>query len=283
MRKLLIAFLLLCVVPPQVVTAKDSLDESLIYYVYFGKATDVARILRMGANPNAQDKHHWPALAIASDRKSSESTPIAIALVKAGAKIDLGYQHNYPLINAIKNNNDDLVFFLITRGARLDLLDAKGRSAFELAQSSKNKRIRNLIGAIKQEAEQLNQFLTSKVHLRQRLTAFAFNNCAFQYWSFYVNSGQDPELDEFRMTARKNNHASEAQNAATHLFNHFPVFSQSMIHSLTSTIRRTIFNELDGMVSNRNRRKNGVGTVADMKKRCAPIVMDIREQFKVAE
>lgn len=249
----------------------DPLNESLIYNVYFGTAADVQRLLRKGADPNATDEHQWPALAIASDRNDAESTPIAQALIEAGADVNNAHNLNYSLINAIRNNNVPLVELLLSHEASIRVYDARGQSPYAIAKKEGNEEILYYLEKIIFEERQLKSYLQSAVHLRQIMEKFTFNNCAFQYWSFYLNSKQDKNIDEAAMKKRIQGHANKAQEAGREGLRFFPTIFQNPLSKMTTQTRLAIYNELNGMLSNRNRRVHGVGKEADMQQRCQAI------------
>jgi ankyrin repeat protein len=279
MAKFLSLFIILLGMLVPQFSAANSLNESLIYYVYFGTARDVEQVLRLGADPNTVDKHQWPALAIASDRKSPESTPIAIALIRAGADMNRAHLNSYPIHNAIKNGNEKLVFFLLKRGVNLNVRDPQGLDPFQLAHISKNPQIKYYFSKLRFEEAQAKTFLKSKVHLWQRLKRFTYHNCAYQYWSFYVKSGQDKEIDIFKLQRDIAEHARKARVAGGHLLTHFRQMNRDRILGMTAQTRRTIYDELNSMVSNQYRSKHGVGKPADMEKRCGVIVENVRKGF----
>lgn len=258
----------ICLLYIKVAVASSALDESLIYHAYFGEGKDVERLLKKGANPNARDEHGWPALAIAADRSDKEAYPIAKALVDAGADVNYGVNGHYPIIGAIHNNNADTVRALLAERVNLAIRDEKGRTIMQLAREASNPLIYYYLSKIKQEEQQLQKFLRSNTHLRQILLQYTFHNCAFQYWAFYLKSQQDKNINEQSLRQRIKEHARIVSDTGTRGASFFPSIYQNSFGTITTETRDSIFNELNSMISNRNRRSQGVGKVTDMKKRC---------------
>ncbi len=252
-------------------SGSNPLDNSLIYHVYFGNAYDVKRLLKKGANPNATDEHHWPALAIASDRTDEQATSIAAALIEAGADVNTAYKDNYPIINATKNNNHELVRLLLIKEANPYVRNSKGQTPHSIARDKGYSEILYYLDKLAIEQQQIAQYLKSPTHLRQILDKFMFNNCAFTYWSFYLNSGQDKNVDKKYINAIMHNHALTAIEAGRKGLQYFPNIFVNPLSRLANKARNAIYNELNSMISNRNRRVNGVGTESDMYKRCRAI------------
>jgi ankyrin repeat protein len=56
-----------------------------------------------------------------------------ITLVQLGAQVNYQNCNDTPLTIAIRNGKDDVARYLISSGARFDLQDRNGKTAFELA------------------------------------------------------------------------------------------------------------------------------------------------------
>ncbi len=248
--------------------ADKEMDNSLIYYTYFGKEHQAVSILEKGANPNAVDKHQWPALAIAADRSDAQSFPIAKALIEAGADINAGHNHNYPITNAIKNANLQLAELLINKGVNLRVHNQEGTPLLTLAKDLGDERIINLVEKILFEQKQTQDFLTSQAYLNQLTTTYKFNHCAVQYWNFYLRSKQDKDMNADNIKDIITFHANKAVAAGYAAAQYFPqVYTQSY-EVMAGNQRATITENLNSLISNRNRRSQGVGTAADLAMRC---------------
>lgn len=253
----------------------DPLGEALIYHTYFSGPSEVRRLLEKGADPNTKDTHGWSALAIASDRSDENATAIASELIAKGADINAGNGSNYPIINAILNKNAALVALLVAHEANLSVRDAKGSSVFALARKMENPDIIYYLDKRVFEEKQLQTYLYSNVRLRQITERFAMENCQFQYWGFYLQSKQDKDMDEAALTKRIQGHATRAAELGRAGEPYFQALQEKGLTTLATNSRTPIYTELNDMISNRNRREQGIGTEADMKKRCDRVVKNI--------
>ncbi len=273
LRYFFLVLVTLCISPQA--SRADALGEALVYHAYFSGAEEVQRLLNKGADPNAKDSHGWTALAIASDRNDANATPVAAALISKGANINLGKDNNYPLINAIKNNNTALVALLLEHNVNIRIRDPKGRSPLALAKEMGNVSVAYFIEKKIFEENQLQAYLRSGVHQRQVLGKFAMENCQFQYWSFYLKSKQDSNIDEAALMKRITEHARNISALSMTGAQYFPAFQEGKHNLIAAQIRKQIFDELNNMISNRNRRELGVGQESDMQKRCGIILKNI--------
>ncbi|MDG1286631.1 MAG: ankyrin repeat domain-containing protein [Rickettsiales bacterium] len=248
--------------------ANEAMNETLIYHTYFGKAASVQQALVKGANPNTRDEHGWPVLAAAADRSGNEAYAISKALLEAGADVNAAKDRNYPILNAIKNENAPLVALMVAANANLRVRNAEGISVYSIAKKLGNSRIIYQIEKKLMEQAQTQTFLRSKQHLRQLTSQYAFHHCAFQYWGFYLRSKQDKEMDEEAIKDRMRTHANDASATGQRALQYFPNAYNAQYDKIISTQRANLAATLNKMISNRNRRRQGVGKTADMFKRC---------------
>jgi hypothetical protein len=253
----------------QAANTGDALAYSLIYHVYFGKSTEVQRLLEKGADPNAKDEHGWTALAIASARSDiAEATAISSLLIEKGAQLNVKSGDSYPIFNAILNKNAPLAAVLLEHEVDLKVLDAKGQSVLAIAKKMEEQTIIYYLEKKYFEEEQLRTYLTSQLRYQQLMRKFTLANCYFQYWSFYLSSKQDEKMDEAALRTRINGFVSEISTVAAVGSPHFTSFRSESLNPFAANVRKAIFAELNDMISNRNRKANGVGTEADAVKRC---------------
>lgn len=253
------------------------LEKALIYHAYFSSAVEVINLLDKGADPNAKDEHGWTALAIAADRADIQSTAIAHALIAKGAKVNEAVGRNYPLMNAIKNKNAPLVSILLQNKVNLAIADEKGNTPLALAKKMKNPTVIYYLEKRIFELAQLQAYLYSKEHLYQINQRFVTANCEYQYLSFYLKSEQDSAMDKTAITKRINKTASIISKSAAEGARYFPTYQGGNANTFGGNIRNAIFTELNGMISNKNRRENGVGTMKDMRKRCGKILAQVNK------
>lgn len=244
------------------------LADSLIYQAYFGDAASTRELLRKGADPNTRDEHDWPVLAVAADRSDKQAYPIAYALIRAGADINAGHERNYPIINAIKNKNASLVALLVSEDVHLRVRGPDGLTAYQNAQKMKHPAILYFLEKEFFEQAQTQKFLRSKLHLRQLTSQYAFHHCAFQYWGFYLRSKQDQDMDEDAIRERMRKYAYAAQAIGERAAQYFPEIYRKEYDAIADKQRNYISEQLNKMISNRNRRQQGVGKISDLLKRC---------------
>ena len=264
---LLVSFLTLFVMLPKSYASQE-LDKALIYHTYFGSLKDVERMLEKGASPNATDEHGWPVLAIAADRSDKQAYPIAKILVRKGADVNAAHERNYPLLNAIKNNNEPLVALLVSEEANLRARGPDGTPLYSTAKKLKNPTILYYIEKRLFEEQQLRSFLNSTKHLKQMSQIYRFDHCAFQYWGYYLRSKQDKDMKIEQIKDRMRQHAFRASATGERIAQYFPQFTEEKLKSIATKQRQYVSKLLNDMISNRNRRAKGVGKIKDMAKRC---------------
>jgi virulence-associated protein VapD len=268
--------LLFSFVTPPALAEQRALDETLIYYTYFGTPFDVERILDRGANPNAKDKHDWTALAIAANRKDGKALEISKLLLDKGADPNIEQTHGqYPLATAVMAGNAPLVQYLIHKGANTHVKSPNGNNLEEAARIRGYDDIAEYISKMFFEEDQYAQYLASDTHRQQLVEKIALKNCAAQYWDFYVRSEQDRNLNKKDYQKVIVDLVYASQSDATDLLKYFPTMEKS-VQGIVAKSRANIVTEMNGLVSNRNRKRQGVGTQDDLYKRCSNIARQIR-------
>jgi hypothetical protein len=101
---------------------------------------------------------------------------------------------------------------------------------------------------------------------------FTMDHCQFEYWRFYLKSKQDKNMNEAALLQRLKDYMKEISLLTMQGAPYFSTFRDGKHNEIATGIRTTIYEELNEMISNRNRRENGVGTEADASKRCGKIV-----------
>lgn len=247
------------------------MDKDLLYRVSLGRAEEVDSLLRKGANANAQNEEFFPALAVATLRTDKEALPIAKLLVEAGAQLEQRDPNgNTPLMNAITTNNPLLVNYLLERDADFYAADKQGRGVLQLAQWYGNPDVIRLVNDAMDKYEAQNRSSRSVEHRNRRLSEYIYYNCALQYLSFYRDSKQD-RLDEAEFNGRLEKANSMIAEAYGELIQNLNIDAR-YLDNVAESSRMQIFNELEGMISNRNRRKHGVGSKEDLDKRCKAVL-----------
>jgi ankyrin repeat protein len=248
------------------------LNEELIYRVNFGKADDVKILLDHGANAKATNEEGWPAVVIAADRTDPEGAKIVKVLVEGGADVnDTDRNKTYAIFNAAHNGNVELVQYLLSKGASINIRDSSNHSLLDIAKINGNKDLINLVQQKFDEDAARRAAQSSPENFIKLSQSYIMSACAYQYWGFYLASQQDPEKNP-QTQAKIDQRRKEMNDTATKLLSIFPTTPQNYLTGIAKSAIQNIYNELDALISNRNRRQNGVGTDADMNRRCTTIM-----------
>ncbi len=241
--------------------ADVALNAKLIYTAAFGRSDDVRILLSKGADANSVNNKGWPALSIAADRKpDSETIAIATLLLEAGADVNKGdADGNYPIINAVRNNNSELVKLFLEKGANLDLKNSKGETPLSIATSMKHTGIIEQIKRqveINQEKDRQERSSENRLRLARELAFFA---CVEGYNEYAKKYDRPAVIAD----------ASEQKEAIVKKMTSLFPMQQKDINAITHISRRKIEEELgwkgEGLF------REGFGTEADLEKRCRKI------------
>ncbi|MEI7669831.1 MAG: ankyrin repeat domain-containing protein [Pseudomonadota bacterium] len=256
-----------------------SLDEELLYRINFGRTEDVKVLLDSGANPNALSKTGEYALTVAIGRDDSEAVSIVKTLLDKGANPNVYDKSNsYPIVSAVLNNKTEMVSYLLAKNADFHVKSINGRSLLDIAKANDNKEIIKMI----QEAFDKEAAFAASLHTPERfksiITKYVFDSCAYQYWNFVKGSRQmedkSSEIDDQIQHVRL-----DIANMIEQIQKYYPTTPSGDLQRIANDASQKIFDILDAMISNNNRRQNGVGTDADLNKRCQKIVDSINIEF----
>ena len=258
-----------------------SKSDELAYRVRFSSPNDVALLLDKGANPNDVNEVGLPLVSVAASRKDNDAVPVLRTLIDAGADVNAGGRNNqYPIIIAARENNLLMVRYLLyNTDVDVTVRDLNGLLPAEIAEYYGSEKVLGLINHITEKRIKEEQERTGPERRNRLITNLAHYFCEHQYIYYYHKSGQSrlPEDDIKRImeTSQKNGQAQMRE-----LYETFG-FPYERAQEMKAAIGAPLAEELDAMISNRQRAKSGVGTEKDMKKRCAPHVnLWLREYFK---
>lgn len=244
-------------------------DGDLIYRVTLGKADEVLKLLEKGANPNATNINAMPALSAAAERLDGESAAIAAHLLDKGAAIDgVDPDGNTALHTAIKMQNTDMIWFLLSRGADFHLKNKQEQTPLALAESLGVEPVTALIKQAIAIEQQRIVDAKSEAALKITMRKHAYMNCAASYLRYYeisVKGRNSKEVDKSFADQTKT-----LKDYAEHMQKQFSL-SPSDVAYIAYTSSDSIVGELDAMVSNQNRERLGFGSQEDMDKRCSKI------------
>ncbi|MGB1540074.1 MAG: ankyrin repeat domain-containing protein [Rickettsiales bacterium] len=247
--------------------AASNLNNDLVYKASLGQAKDIKLLLEKGADPNTKNEQDWPAISLAADRGDEESFGVVKALIEGGADIEaknpLG---ETPLITAITVNNLKLVHYLLSQGANFYAVSQAGQGVKDYADSVGNPKIIKLID--------------DAIRMDRRLNEYIYYNCALSYLSYYRDSEQDAATLDEKEFNRKLEHVQKIIGEAYfELINNFKMDAYSL-ETIGKKSQMSIYNELEALISNRWRRQNGVGTDADLDKRCKNVLNNTQRRTR---
>ena len=244
-----------------------TLSEELIHRTAVGSAEDVALLVAKVGSPRLVDNQGRSLLYIAASRVDGNALDVVKVLVKAGADVNYdGGRKLYPIFAAVQSSNLEVISYLIDKGASIYISDLYGVTLRDFVILSSNQKVREII------EEKIEKDSAYKANARSAETYYkvqyeiAYHACAYQYFSFYYKSEQDdiPEEIQDKTLAK---HKEAIEKNATHLMYYFKK-PAAMINAISLGARDAMKAELEALISNRWRRKHGVGSDGDMPKRC---------------
>lgn len=256
----------------------NTIEEEVIYRVSLGKPKDVKLLLKKTKDPHATDTLGWPLLTIAANRTDSDAFPMVKVLVDAGADVNYGGPRmNFPIMAAVQSSNAEIVRYFLDRGANYRVKDIYGVALVDFARSSGNPEIQQMIEeAVQQDIMDIAN-ARSQRNLDKMTYDLAFHSCASQYYRYYYDSRQDP-IPEDAQKVELLKHSKVIRKSMAHLKMIFAI-EQKLLDRIGDEARKLIHYEMEQMVSNRWRRKQGVGQPGDMEKRCTEISKKWKDGF----
>lgn len=256
--------------------ADAGLDKELLYRLRFSSVEDVKLLLDTGANPNAVSEEGEPALTAAFDRTDNKALEVIQLLIGKGANVNAGGPAGRPpLIEAVKVEDFAAVRYLVEQAkADIHVRDKERNNplmrAKEYGRNDMAAYFGGLIAAEKPLKPNTPQFKA------QQIRQLALSTCARQYYSFYYGSKQDDVLDAVQK-ATLQTYTEQMRDAAGDLIGMFQ-YEHDKVLRFQKAVNAAIGGELNGLISNRNRRAKGVGKEEDMKKRCEKVALPIKLQ-----
>tara|TARA_B100001123_G_scaffold325630_1_gene366048 strand:- start:5512 stop:6324 length:813 start_codon:yes stop_codon:yes gene_type:complete len=252
--------------------AADDVQEELIYRTSNGKVEDVRLLAaKIPDLSTIRDGAGWPLLSIAASRADGLALPVVKVLHDAGANLnDGGPQKNYPIFIAVQSGNQDVVQYLLEQGADYRVRDVYGMTIIDFAEQSATPDIAEMVAAAVARDRAAYRDARSPQAFNHHFKGLAEATCAHQYYAFYYATKQDPipEAEQKETLAQYEADAAKHLGHLQHYFQLANFISQKLIEQTRAEMRV----ELDNLVSNRWRRKKGVGSQEDMQTRCNAIV-----------
>ncbi len=271
MRILLCLFLVLCTTSTSYAL---SMSEELAYRVRFSRADDVELLLKKGANPNEINNIGLPMVSVAAGRSDDDAVPVLRMLSKYGADLNRGGANNqYPILIAARDNNLSMMKFLIEE-AKVDysVRDLNGMMPYEIAEYYGNEEAASLIRELTEEKLAEERWLKSSERRDELIGELSDHYCKHQYMYYYYTSGQDKHEQDF-IDTQIQTYRDEATAMLHELHTNFAI-PYEYATTIKVNVSDVVKKELDRLVSNRERRRLGIGSQRDIKERCDRIVSE---------
>ena len=249
----------------------DSLTPDLIYRVAFGRADDVAILLKQNADPNARNDARIPVLIIAVVRKDDEAPNIVKYLLAAGANVNvLGPQNNVPVLEAVKSGRPDVLQLLIDSGAVLaGVFDGQGQDLLTVAETRGDYQIISSLNAgLANEKDKINA-MKSPASFVKMVQHYAYLNCANEYLNYFLST-QSEKVDPVKFDKIISNNNDEIEAGGKRIKYIFKMGDKEL-GKIKYQARQGIVNDLHSLGGERNSEFNGVGTDADLDRRCTAV------------
>lgn len=276
----MLAVLVVTIVSASSAHALTKLDETMIYNANFGEASEVRKLLDAGANPNAVGEDGWPAISLAAMRPDDEGMKIVRMLVDAGANLNVrDVNDETPLMNAITNNNAPMVRYMIEHGADFHATSPSGNNVLGFAKHYGGDQVVALVEeAIRLEEQRIREG-KSRRHYFRMMDDFVYYNCVLQYLAYNRDTRLYPPSQTDEINRRIEMAQGRVGNAHVELAHNFRM-SQHNLKDVSTRTQNMIFEELEGLISNRYRKERGVGTDEDLDRRCQRILGQWRQSFE---
>ncbi len=249
-------------------------NKEMPYRVAYGNAGDVALLLKKGANANGVNEVGWPLVSVAAARSDNQTIPILENLVSNGADLNKGGPSNqYPIIIAARTGNAELMRFLLDHNVRLDVTDTNGATALQIAVHNNERNVVEILEELRKRKEAEEREKRSPENFRRLLQDFGLNQCALHYYGYIYHSGQEKKMTKEEMKAELEAYQGKAMDAFKELQALFHI--QPEIFSQVSKYMESSLNsQFNYLISNRNRKKHGIGTKKDINERCGKLIAE---------
>ncbi len=264
--------------------AAEKLDpqKELAYRVRFGGPSDVEYLIGKGADPNGVNEYGVPLVSVAAARTDGQAVPILERLVEGGADLNQGGpSRQYPIILAARNGDIELTEYLLDEAVDTNVHDKNGITPAEIARYNGHDEVAALLAELEIKHAEALEKMTSPERYRELMHALAFEYCATQYTHYYFKSGQDTFSEDY-MQSKKDIHLGKISTISNDLYQIFQVKLEDM-YKIRDYAFKKIYDQMEELISNRNRRKHGIGKPEDLEKRCTTIADEWMEMQDAAE
>jgi hypothetical protein len=260
-----------------------SLEEELAYRVRFSRADDVLLLIGKGADPNTVNELGLPMVSVAALRTDADAIPVMRALLEKGADINRGGTSNqYPILIAARENNLPMMEFLIKEAkADYTVRDLNGLLPLQIAEYYGNQEAADLVRDLTEQNLAKDRERTSLYRRDQMIEELGYKICEQQYMYYYYVSKQDKHSQDV-VDAEIMRYREQVADVMGELYSVFKM-PLSLQTSAAKYMQPLLSAELDSMISNRERRRRGVGTKKDVKQRCGRISAQWYESYLKAQ
>lgn len=264
---------------PPLFAQTHSLDDELIYRINFGSSEDVRVLLEKGANPNTKTTHSESALLVAMERSDAETTEMARLLVEKGADIEEPDKAgNTPIVSAIRYKEPKVVKILLAKGADYRVRTSENMSLIDYAKRFGDAESVQAIQELLDRDGAYEASLRTPERFKDIIHTYALASCSYQYWSYFMNSRQDPSRD-VEVGKRVTSIKRALADMVMQIQKYYTSTSMDVLKKISTRAVNGIFREMDAMISNRNRIENGIGREEDARTRCERIVSKLQIDF----
>jgi len=275
MYKIITLTLLLFISFSMLANAAEDLDDQLVYRAAFGSAADANILLQQGANPNSKNSVDRPAIVIAASRDHPDSAKIVKYLVDNGANFKLAdRQGENAFTAAVRWGTIETITYLLQLKPSYKMTNAYGESLYDLAKARRNSKVMAMLDELKVVEDEEWVALTSRKNHQKLMKDFSFKVCAEEYIVFYYSNDrmEDTDMDSYDNKITKV--ANEIISIGKDLYKYFGL-TRNDLGKVEERGRKSISSQLTEMGSSGYRKRAGVGTDADLKRRCGRISLDI--------
>lgn len=256
-----------------------SLNDELIYRINFGSPDEVKLLLEQGANPNATSSTGDYAVSVAVDRDDADAAQMIQVLLSKGANPNMRDKSGmYPLVSADMNNKTAAATALIAGNADYHVVSPNGKSLVNIARENNNQQMEKLIQDKLDEETRHDAEMRNPERFKMIVHQYVFNSCNYQYWSYILGSRQEPDRDT-EINKQIADVKTELLSLAEQIQKYYPNTPHDALKRVADNAAKQVYDALDGMISNGNRRDHKVGTTDDANTRCQQISNGVNVDF----
>jgi hypothetical protein len=253
----------------------SDLDGQLVYRVATGSAADVEILLNQGANPNAKNSLYRPVVIIGAARDNEDSAEIVKLLVEKGANLETKDEEGETAYTAaIQYGTIETINLLLQLKPSYKMTNASGLNLYELAKERRSADIMALLETLKTQEDLEWVRLTSRKNRQSLVKDFSYKICIEEYMVFYYSNDRMEETDMDAYDNKMTKLAMDINDIVAKLKKYFGL-TRLDLGKVEEKTRKEISNQLAEMGSTGFRKRSGVGTDADLKRRCGRISIDM--------